>query len=155
MKDKSHFEKCAAHEITCAKNHRKAAAETTGATSEFHKSMQDAHTAHADYFVACAKACASNDDSISGVHVGTEMGGDDPRGPSNKAMPSFGMRAALAVEKGTPAFGMTAARRDLDKIAPTEVHGVVSSQREFIPRVGGPSSPSVIDPTSAIDQLRK
>jgi hypothetical protein len=154
MKLKEHFQKCAEHHLSCAKAHREASEETYGATSDFHKSMQAIHTDHAAHFVACAKACNSNDNSISDVHVGTEMGGGNPGGPSNKAMPSFGMRAALDVEEGTPAFGMRAVP-DLNKVIPSEVHGVVSSQREFIPRAGGPSSPSLVDPTTAIDQLRK
>jgi hypothetical protein len=156
MKDKDHFEKCAAHEITCAKNHRKAAGETSGAAAEFHKAMQDEHTDHAEYYIARAKSCASNADGVDDVTPSTSVrGGNNSGGP--KAMESFGMRKALADEKEPVRFGMTAARERFDKVAPTRVSAIAPEQSgvRMVARSGGPPLTSISDPTSLIDELRK
>jgi hypothetical protein len=159
MKSKmiEHLTKCAEFHTGCAKAHDAAAKESSGAVKKFHEASRDLHSDAGEHCVQmCKTLVASNSDSIDDTDVGSEGNrgkGGDLDGPSKKAADApFGMVAAL---HKSPSFGMTAARRDLDKIAPTEVHGVVSSQREFIPRVGGPSSPSTVDPTSAIDSLLK
>jgi hypothetical protein len=151
-----HLTKCAALHVGLAKEENTLATESSGATKKAHEAKRELHTDAGEHCVRmCKKLAASNVDSIDDVRVGTESNrgkGGDLDGPTEKAAQPFGMREALG--KAAPAFGMAAARRDLDKVVPTEVRGAVpSAPNQMIARPGGKAVPTVEEADSIIDSF--
>jgi hypothetical protein len=159
MKDSmllDHFQKATKLHVALAKAHHAVAAESEGATATFHKAAQEAHTSHAEHCLAMCKALsgATNADRIDDIVPGTERGGSDPGGPTSKAaFEPFGMAAAL--QKSPAEFGMSAARRGLDKVIPTRVHSVVPDAPRLVSRAGGRGIEAPADPTDTLDALLK
>jgi hypothetical protein len=129
-----HCAACADHHLQTAKAHKSAAAATDGPAMEFHKSMAEIHTGHAEHYVKCFKAIEGGETAIDT--------NDDSEGTHLKvAGNNFGMSAA----------------RDFSKIKPDGVHQALPSMPTLVPRPGqAPFQKEKIESdTEAIDALLK
>jgi hypothetical protein len=120
-----------------------------------HRTIAECETACADSHLRARKAENSNANDIDNLIVDVETRRGDVDSHKLQDEP-FGTAAGL--HKSPAPFGMAAARRDLDKVVPTEVRGVIPSAPNLL--VGRPGGKPILveeaeDSTAFIDSILK